>query len=295
MRKKLLVSGCSFTDVNYVDTINATNGDGEEHLWIEPFPTWPEILADKLNMDLVPLGKNGAGQKYIYSSIQDYVLENDPKEIGLCIAAWSKSQRANWQKKRLDWADTKPNMYGDIRGWILDSLRYMYAFQNLMEQHRIPYRHFQMISLFVDHIYEYEFKDQGGNYEKIRDECIEVIKNSPQYKHMRNFIGWPIFNEENGFVVGDLQLHKDWGVEDRLANNLPASTFNPHNRDYDQMVYFYDRYGKPVGIAPKGTINYDYVISKSNPHPNKKGHEWLANYIQLHGFNSQRVQEKEKK
>ncbi|BCU99020.1 MAG: hypothetical protein CM15mV25_0080 [uncultured marine virus] len=47
---------------------------------------------------------------------------------------------------------------------------------------------------------------------------------------------------------------------------------------------------KPVGI-PKGTINYDYVVSKHNPHPNKKGHE-CANYIKLHGFNSQRVEEK---
>ena len=163
MRKKLLVSGCSFSDINYVKKINATGGKQ-----CPDFPTWSEILAKELDMDLVPLAVNGAGQKYIYSSIQDYVLENDPKEIGLCVAAWSKSQRANWQKQRLDWADSKDNIYGDVRGWIMESLRYMYAFQNLMEQHRIPYRHFQMISLFVDYIYEYEFKDQGGNYEKIR-------------------------------------------------------------------------------------------------------------------------------
>ena len=290
MRKKLLISGCSFTDINYVKKINATGGKQ-----CDDFPTWGEILAKQLDMDLVPLGLNGAGQKYIYSSIQDYVLENDPKEIGLCVAAWSKSQRVNWQNESLRWADSKDNIYGDVRGWIMESLRYMYAFQNLMEQHRIPYRHFQMISLFVDYIYEVQFKMYGGNYEKIRQDCIEVIEKSPQYKHMRNFIGWPIFNEEGGFVVGDLQIHKDWGVEDRLANNIPTSTFNPANRDYDQKVWFTDIYGKPVGLAPKGTINYDYVIEKSNPHPNEKGHEWLANYIKLHGFNSQRVQEKEKK
>ncbi|BCU99019.1 MAG: hypothetical protein CM15mV25_0070 [uncultured marine virus] len=87
----------------------------------------------------------------------------------------SKSRLA---KEKIRLGDTKPNMYGDVRGWILKTLRYQHSFQTLMEQHRIPYRHFQMISLFVDHIYEYEFKDQGGNYEKIRDECIEVIKNS---------------------------------------------------------------------------------------------------------------------
>ena len=309
MRKKLLVSGCSFTDINYVQKINSTGGKQ-----CPEFPTWSEILAKKLDMDLVPLGVNGAGQKYIYSSIQDYVLKNDPKEIGLCIAAWSKAQRANWQKFRLDWADSKDNIYGDIRGWIMESLRYMYAFQNLMEQHKIPYRHFQMISLFVDYIYEQvnnislwgnereakiltdeELKDIYSNYEADRKDCINIIKNSPQYRHMKNFIGWPIFNEEGGFVVCDLEIHKDWGVEDRLANNIPTSTFNPINRNCDEKLHFIDTNGKPVGLAPKGTINYDYVIEKSNPHPNGKGHEWLANYIELHGFNSQRVQEKEKK
>ena len=80
-----------------------------------------------------------------------------------------------------------------------------------------------------------------------------------------------------------------------MANNIPTSTFNPINRNCDEKLHFIDTNGKPVGLAPKGTINYDYVIEKSNPHPNGKGHEWLANYIKLHGFNSKRVQEKEKK
>ena len=51
MRKKLLVSGCSFTDINYVKKINATGGKQ-----CADFPTWAEILAKQLDMDLVPLG-----------------------------------------------------------------------------------------------------------------------------------------------------------------------------------------------------------------------------------------------
>ena len=115
MRKKLVVSGCSFTDKNYYIVT-----DNEEHHCL----TWGEILAKELDMDFVCLAKNGAGNEYIFSSIQDYILSHDPKEIGLCIVGWSKCQRVDWQKKRLDWADTKPNMYGDVRGWILKTLRY---------------------------------------------------------------------------------------------------------------------------------------------------------------------------
>ena len=42
MRKKLLVSGCSFTDINYVQKINSTGGKQ-----CPEFPTWSEILAKK--------------------------------------------------------------------------------------------------------------------------------------------------------------------------------------------------------------------------------------------------------
>tara|TARA_B110000858_G_C17362286_1_gene275787 strand:+ start:25 stop:492 length:468 start_codon:yes stop_codon:yes gene_type:complete len=151
----------------------------------------------------------------------------------------------------------------------------MYAFQNLMEQHRIPYKHFQMISLFTSQVFEIDFKEERRNYTKTINECKDVIKNSPQYKHIKNFIGWPIIDEEDGYVVSDLQLHKGWGISDKLVNDKPGSTFNPETTNIPLQDMEDDKLGK----AQEGTINYDYVISKNNPHPNKKGHEWLAKYI----------------
>ena len=313
-RKKLVIGGCSWSDINYIDLINsqeaplAKEGDGVvphqmkregAPIIIKDFPNWAQLLAKKLDMELVCLAKCGFGQQGIFSTIQDYVARHDPQEIGLCIAAWSKSQRANWQKRKLEWDDGRPNLYGHVHFWILDSLRYMYAFQNLMEQHRIPYRHFQMISLFVDHIYEVEYKDNGIPFKKIYDSCCDVIKTSPYFHKMKNFIGWPIIEEAGGFVLGDVQIHKNWGVENRLANNLASSSFNPYNRDYEDRIKgrnnkeLYKIFGKHVGIAPRDMINYDYVISDANPHPNKKGHEWIANCVRLYGFNSQRVQDKQ--
>ncbi|BCU99018.1 MAG: hypothetical protein CM15mV25_0060 [uncultured marine virus] len=57
MRKKLVVSGCSFTDKNYYIVT-----DNQEH----HCPTWGEILAKELDMDFVCLAKNGAGNEYIF-------------------------------------------------------------------------------------------------------------------------------------------------------------------------------------------------------------------------------------
>lgn len=266
MKKKLIITGCSYSDKDYW---TKTNNEDKK------CDTWGEILAKELNMDFVCLAHNGSGNKRIYSVVQDYILNNNVKEIGLCIAGWSRSQRVDWQNRTLQWNNTKSNMYGNVKSYILESLRYMYAFQNLMEQHRIPYRHFQMIDLFTSQVFEIDFKLENRNFKKTINECKDIIKKSPQYKHIKNFIGWPIINEEGGFVLSDLQLHKDWGITDKLANNEIGSSFNALTTNTPLEEIKKNNSKK----APEGTINYDYVISKGNPHPNKKGHEWLAKYI----------------
>ena len=50
-RKKLVVSGCSYTD-NYARQEK-----------IKEFPLWGELLAEKLDMDLINLGRCGYGNK----------------------------------------------------------------------------------------------------------------------------------------------------------------------------------------------------------------------------------------
>ena len=80
--KKLIVSGCSFTD-NYAKTIG-----------LKEWPIWPELLADSLGMELINLGKSGQGNEYIYSSLLDTVIKE--KNIGLVIAMWTEFQRLDF-------------------------------------------------------------------------------------------------------------------------------------------------------------------------------------------------------
>src|SRR6056300_763518 len=94
MKKTLLVSGDSYTDQDWLS---------EFHPELDTsWPKWPEILAKKLNMNCVNLGKAGAGNEYIYSSLLDYIsnpsISND--SIGLVIAGWSQIQRKDYQQGR---------------------------------------------------------------------------------------------------------------------------------------------------------------------------------------------------
>ena len=74
MRKILLVSGCSMTDKNFVSEINPEIDTS--------FPKWPELIAKKLDMDCINLGKCGSGNDYIYSTLLEKILEKKD-QIGL--------------------------------------------------------------------------------------------------------------------------------------------------------------------------------------------------------------------
>ena len=58
MRKKLLVFGCSYSDKSYVEITTKSEKlkkhmyDNQGNLTV-PFDFWPEMMAEKLDMDLV--------------------------------------------------------------------------------------------------------------------------------------------------------------------------------------------------------------------------------------------------
>ena len=67
MKKYLIASGCSWGDPNFISL---------EHPDMDcDWSKWPELLADKLDMQVINLCKSGQGQEYIYSSLIEKVLE----------------------------------------------------------------------------------------------------------------------------------------------------------------------------------------------------------------------------
>ncbi len=224
--KKLVVSGCSWGD----------------QIFFSPFhpdmdcdwPKWPEILAEKLGMECVNLCKCGAGQEYIYSSISDYIQKTPKEEIGQVIAAWSTAPRRCFQIKNR-WSNDRKDMRGDIAYWTERSIRYQYAFQNLMEQTQLPYLHFQMISLYRGHLWELRKKIDKNKVEEMRKSVLDTIKNTP-YKFNDKFINWPGDDELGGYTL-------EFGV---LKEEHKISELDRHpNAKGQQKIaeYLYDRLG----------------------------------------------------
>ena len=242
--KKLIVSGCSWGDKNFISSFHPEMDCD--------WPKWPELLAEKLNMECVNLCKCGAGQEYIYSSISDYIQSTPKDEIGIVIAAWSTAPRRCFQVRN-KWTNDRQDVKGDLIYWINRSIRYQYAFQNLLKQEKLPYIHFQMISLYRGHLWEinkqqYEKNNSkdlklntnnivlGPLYKKLKNETLETLK-STKYKFNDKHLNWPTDEELGGFSlefsvlkeehkISELDRHPNAAGQQKIAEYIYERAFN---------------------------------------------------------------------
>ena len=223
MKKILIVSGDSFSDKHFTTMIHPELDTS--------WPKWPEMLAEKLDMDCINLASSGAGNDYIYESLVDTIQSVDKDRIGLVIAAWSQSQRRSWQEsKRLVWKNSRVDTKGDVFYWVKRTMRYWYSFQVLCERYNLPYKQFQMISLFegwlnglFKDVYELRKNCFGESYliekhiypgNKDIDMIIlsKMVLDYEKNINDKNFIGWPYIKELGGYHVEQLLLRKMNGL-----------------------------------------------------------------------------------
>lgn len=247
INKYLIVSGCSWTDKNYRSAPHPNlNCD---------WPKWPEILAKKLRMECINLAESGQGQEFIYSSLLDTLSSFKPIEIGLVIAAWTKSARRDfsytYKNIKGEWANddnyiskrykTRWNSYlfdnkGDDYYFLYKSLRYQYSISKVCEALNIPLKHFQMLE-------PYETADYGLAKENYKNNPIKRISGQEYYNTM---------------------LTSHYG---KYLDNSQNFIGFPGQKMYGGLN------GRNIISDPN-----DY-ISDEDGHPNKKGHKKIAEFI----------------
>ena len=194
MRKKLIVSGCSFTTNNYKSTTYPEmNCD-----WSK----WPELLAEKLDMDCVNLAFSGAGNHFIFQTIMDTIIRTPRDEIGMVIAAWSQANREDWQNykdtlknkmmynetlmKGFVWHNDRLNKRGDVFSWVRSDIIRMITLQKLCEALDIPFKQLQMVNLFDGYISglvkeDYTRHKYSGDQKEDRKKCNAILLEYEDY------------------------------------------------------------------------------------------------------------------
>ena len=254
-KKKLIISGCSYTD-NYA-----------KEKGIDEFDTWGQILADKLDMELVNLAKCGYGNQAIYTTLVERILEE--KNIGLVVSLWSEFQRVafyleehiapktfkeDWvcfhpEREVLDveWHDQfykPPNKNPrkdslkykiaqvlhrprNIGTGAIESVNLFYSFQSICENLELPYLQAQgclPLMAKTDEVNKRNFHALS-----------KYIIDRPQ-PMSKNFIGWPIIDNIGGWCMDDC-LHP--------MHRLSDEDTHP-NEDGHKLIAetFYDEYKK---------------------------------------------------
>ena len=213
MVKKLVAVGCSYTASDW------------------PFPVWPQVLSEKLNLDCVNLGNCGSGNEYIFSQGLDAL--NRFSDIGIMVVMWSEFQRTDWYRDNGRWDCLHfkcGDVYRNIQDWrneLMDtltlkgfdnknyqidrSLRFMYSLQTIARSLNIPF--FHLVGCDPIH-HDYRYK--GG---------MRII-NSP-YFHKIEMLGWPILEEIGGWTI-DTWLDKVDGSKKRGKSKLRISETDSH-------------------------------------------------------------------
>ena len=211
--KTLIVSGCSYTASEYISSAYPDMDTSS--------PKWPEILAEKLNMKLVNLAFSGAGNRFILQTLLEAIERTPKDEIGLVVAAWSQSNRDDWQEyksnfkfnnerfvKGFKWQNTRTNRPGDVFSWVRETLLGYITLQNVCKRYDIPLRQFQMISLYegwtdglerlekdkLAGLPKYEYK---GDMRADRKQIRLHIKEYEQFINHNTFFGYEKTNDLN--------------------------------------------------------------------------------------------------
>jgi len=257
VKSKLLAIGCSYTE-HYEDSM---------HTDVKlDFPRWPELLADKLDMECVNLGSSGMGQEYMVAKLLDILISE--KNIGLVVIMWSEWQRMDFQfrpgKGTAGWVALHPhrdnsrverypiNREGRIAllehnntiSATMRSIRFFLIAQKLLKN--IPYLMIQGCNPLVDPLYLHPESDEVSWKEvtKIRKKAIKQMIDSPITDKIdeSKFIGWPIFNRIGGYYADNILDKLD---PDRIKLRVSENDSHPNGEGHkiisDHIYNIYEK------------------------------------------------------
>ena len=271
-RKILLAGGCSFTEHTRVSCYDSS--------LITDFPRWPEVLAEKLDMECVNLGRWGCSNQLISTSIYEYLIENPKKEIGLVCCLWTEYTRTliynmsqPYGMSCLSACSLFPGRIKEIKTLTDDWITYVTGYSDK----------------FLDLLYYYA----KGTNTKSKTIVENIIKNNIKIFHdlecMLNLRNIPYLYLQGVFPFWDRDhLKKDRGLE---------KIYSPSHEQIFFYLLKYEKYfnkekfiGWPGLHAGSWAIPSDRLffgkkesddcwISEIDQHPNEKGHQIIANHF----------------
>lgn len=180
-RHKIVVGGCSFTSNDFPSTVNLQ------------FKMWPEIIAEKRNVEVINTATCGNGNFTIHRDVLNAVIEN-LSEVSYVYVMWSNFTRETIHNNTVG-ARPIPKNSIDM------NLGLMYSLQSSLQ------------ALGVDYTFcQYSHPTDG------KEEYAKYLMKSPFFDAIRekNFYGWPMSPTIGGFTIKDM-LQNEMGRRYRIS------------------------------------------------------------------------------
>jgi len=202
--------------------------------------SWPDLLAEKLDMECINFGGDGSGNQFIISKVLDTLLLED---VGLVVVQWSEWQRLDFEhhpKRNKGWTSLHPHRdnsrvekypmslegrwtmmeYSNFVASTMLSLRLFVIAQKLLKD--IPHLMMQGPYPLIQPQYDMgRAESYKWNYS---EEMKKVYSNCLDHKLMNQieedtFIGWPIIGMGGYSMDGLLDENDSTRQKYRQGNN----------------------------------------------------------------------------
>ena len=218
---------------------------------LEPYKVWGLRIAEKLNLKYVNLAKSGSGNDLIFAKALDYVSKNH-KKIGKVIIQWSGILRMDFETGfPLDnWIQLNPGTAP------ADGYERMYEdIISVLHKHRIPNRH-SAINGWLRKVYALQniFKQLNVDYHFVTG--ILELNESIGYYDWDYYCAQALL-ESQYFDLIDKKRYIGWPVYSVLKGFCFQDIIRPYPENND----------------------FKYWVSEADGHPNKLGHEKIAEVI----------------
>jgi hypothetical protein len=248
---KIIVGGCSFTDKDF--SIKARPK-------IDPFPSWPELLAKKTGKEIINTAKCGSGNRRIYQTVLNELLKHD--DVEQVIVGWTEWTRQDFlveggfngdgwhsiiprktdEKDRVTKAKVvdekvlfefymnafnfdfpKPNQI------VAENLNNFYSLQCICKERNIKLNMFQMLypinSMFAD-------DDEKMNTIYQMQFFKSVLSHSLLLEMDNCFWGWPVFEH-----LGGMNLTK-YLTKKNLYHRVSHLDAHPNKETHENIMEF---------------------------------------------------------
>ena len=250
-RKKLLAVGCSYTDNCWTKPqpymLSKVELNEESKVgWKHGFSVWPEILAEKLDMECYNFGASGQGNSYILEKTYDQINKTN---WDLVVLMWSEFQRLDFENRHGHPENAWKSIHHFRDNSLVNNLSHESTISLLkianvyaMTQRSVRFFHLaQTLLKDIPYIMVQGVMPMYGTKE-IDKECANSIIASPFLNEIDDtkFMGFPTLKNIGGWCMDDMLDKKD---PDRISMRISAEDTHPNDKGHEYMAeLIYNKY-----------------------------------------------------